>query len=368
MAAARDDGPTVLTPGLKATPGGEMDDVVTEAADTNALGAGESRPHRSGPTWPAIFFGGLALWVATVLVTFATQNSNLIPTIILLGSFLVPVTFVIYAFSHADAIITPQRIFGAFVVGGILGVLGASLLEAELLKTPSPFTYLWVGLIEEAVKLAALWLLAWRLPRYSARDGMVLGATVGFGFCAFESAGYAFNALFTSNGLSLLGVVETEVLRGILTPIGHGVWTAILGGAMFAAASRHWRLRATAALLGWYVVIALLHALWDASGGIAVWLTLLLTNTPMQWLLIEAGHAPTVTPVQVHIYTILNWVLLGLDGLIGVLIFIRRWRRAATRTEPGPAVHEIDATEHGQRDTDIAPHPPANSAELAASK
>ena len=69
----------------------------------------------------AIFLGGLALWVATVLVTFATQNSNLIPTIILLGSFLVPVTFVTYAFSHADPIITPQRIFGAFVVGGILG-------------------------------------------------------------------------------------------------------------------------------------------------------------------------------------------------------------------------------------------------------
>ena len=58
------------------------------------LRAGKSRPHRSGPTWPAIFVGGLALWVATVLVTFATQNSNLIPTIILLGSFLVPVTFV----------------------------------------------------------------------------------------------------------------------------------------------------------------------------------------------------------------------------------------------------------------------------------
>ena len=65
--------------------------------------------------------------------------------------------------------------------------------------------------------------------------------------------------------------------------------------------------------------------------GIAVWLTLLLTNTPMQWLMIEAGHAPTVTPVQVHIYTILNWALLGLAGLLGVLIFIRRWRRATTR-------------------------------------
>ncbi|HEY6683034.1 MAG TPA: PrsW family intramembrane metalloprotease, partial [Propionibacteriaceae bacterium] len=220
----------------------------------------------------------------------------------------------------------------------------------------------------EAVKLAALWLLAWRLPRYSPRDGMILGATVGLGFAAFESAGYAFNALFTSNGLSLLGVVETEVLRGILTPIGHGVWTAILGGALFAAASRHWRPRATAALLGWYVVVALLHALWDASSGIAVWLTLLLTNTPMQWLMIQAGHAPTVTPVQVHIYTILNWVLLGLVGLLGVLIFIRHWRRAGTRTEPGTtAAHQIATAEQEQRDAAIGPESPLNAAGAAAS-
>ena len=122
-----------------------MNQVATVAVDTNRPGAREGGPHRSRRSWPAILVGGLALWVATVLVTFATQNSNLIPTIILLGSFLVPVTFVTYAFSHADPIITPQRIFGAFVVGGILGVLGASLLEAEFLNTPSAFTYLGWG-------------------------------------------------------------------------------------------------------------------------------------------------------------------------------------------------------------------------------
>ena len=344
-----------------------MNQVAPSAVESNAP-AVPTRPHGGGRIWLRIFLGGMALWVATVLVTFATQNSNLIPTIILLGSFLVPVTFVTYAFSHADPIITPQRIFGAFVVGGTLGVLGASLLEAELLNTPSPFTYLGVGLIEEAVKLAALWLLARRLPRYGVRDGMVLGATVGLGFAAFESAGYAFNALFTTNGLSLLDVVETEVLRGILTPIGHGVWTAILGGAMFAAASRRWRPRATAALLGWYVAVALLHAFWDASAGIAVWLTLLLTNTPSQWLNIEAGHAPTISAAQVHIYTILNWVLLGLVGLVGLLIFIRRWRRAAIRTEPGTtAAHPLD-TAPAQRSAANTPRPPSNVAELVASR
>jgi protease PrsW len=31
----------------------------------------------------------------------------------------------------------------------------------------------------------------------------VLGASVGLGFAAFESAGYAFNALLTVHGLSL---------------------------------------------------------------------------------------------------------------------------------------------------------------------
>ena len=115
---------------------------------------------------------------------------------------------------------------------------------------------------------------------------------------------------------------------------------------MFAAASLHWRPRATAALLGWYVAVALLHAFWDASAGIAVWLTLLLTHSPSQWLSIEAGHAPTVTAAQVHIYTILNWLLLGLVGLVGLLIFIRRWRRATTPTEPGTtAADPIDTAQ-----------------------
>src|SRR5918993_5044382 len=77
--------------------------------------------------WLHMFLGGLGLWVATVVVTFATHSANLVPTIILLGSFLVPVAFVTYAFGHADEVVTAQRIFTAFVYGGVLGVLGASV-------------------------------------------------------------------------------------------------------------------------------------------------------------------------------------------------------------------------------------------------
>ena len=313
-----------------------MTQTMPEAVPATTLTNPETDGWWSRRPWLHMLLGGLGLWVATVVVTFATSNANLVPTVILLGSFLVPVAFVTYAFGHADQVVTAQRIFTAFVYGGVLGVLGASVLEAAFLRQPSGPAYVGVGLIEEAAKLAALWLVARRLPRYTMRDGIVLGAAVGFGFAAFESAGYAFNALFTAGGPSLLNLVETEVLRGILTPVGHGLWTAILGGTLFGVAARRGRLRLSRAVLGSYVLVALLHGLWDASRGIAVWLTLLLTATPVQWALIELGHAPEVTAAQVHLFTILSWGLLALDALLGVVILRGRWRRATDRDRPHP--------------------------------
>lgn len=276
--------------------------------------------------WVRIFFGGLVLWLASVLVTFVTENSNLVPTVILVGSFLVPVTFVAYAFEHrASDTLTEHTIFVGFVYGGILGVLGASLLEAALLgNTPLPL-YVGVGLIEEGCKLGALWFIARRLSVYLTRDGVVLGAAVGFGFAAFESAGYAFNALFTIKGLSLSNLVETEVLRGILTPVGHGLWTGILGGVLFHTA-RGGRLHLSFGLVLWYLLVSLLHAFWDASGGIAALLVLLLTANSMQQELVAVGRVPGPTPDQVTLFTVLNWSLLALNSIVGIRLLMGRWR------------------------------------------
>ncbi len=290
------------------------------------------------PSWIKVFFGGLALWVATVVVTFATENTNLVPTVILVGSFLVPVTFVMYAFHRANAVVTAPRIFSAFIYGGVLGVLGASVLEAALLTHVSGFAYVAIGVIEEGVKLAALWLLALRLPYYTARDGIVLGAAVGFGFAAFESAGYAFNALFTSNGLSLFNLVETEFLRGVLTPVGHGLWTALLGGALFATAARspRGRPRLQWSVAGWFVVVVLLHSFWDGAQAIAAWLTLHLTETPTQRLLLHFGEVPGVTQAQVHLFTFLSWTLVALDAMVGLVLLRLSWMRTSTETPAEP--------------------------------
>ncbi|MEV5888332.1 PrsW family intramembrane metalloprotease [Nonomuraea fuscirosea] len=265
--------------------------------------------------WLRIFLTGFVLWLATVAVTAWTGNSNLVPTVVLFGSFLVPVTFVIWAYGRGRSPgVTVELLFQAFVVGGVLGVLGASLLESWLLR-PSILMYVLVGLIEEGVKLAALIIVTRHMTRRFTRDGLVLGATVGFGFAAFESAGYAFNALFTASGLSLAQLVETEVLRGILTPVGHGLWTAIAGGALFAA-----RGRLTGTVLLSYLGVSLLHALWDSMSAIAIAITLVLTGRPWQFELLRIGRVPNVTQWQVHVYTVLNWA-----GLIAISLVALLW-------------------------------------------
>ncbi|MQA94817.1 MAG: PrsW family intramembrane metalloprotease [Streptosporangiales bacterium] len=273
--------------------------------------------------WLSILGIGLPLWVLAVVVTFATANTTLLPTVILLGSFLVPVTFVVWAYGHGHAEdVGVELLFHGFVVGGVLGVAGASLLETYLLN-PSPWIYVGVGLIEEGVKALALVWVARRMTRRTVRDGLVLGATVGFGFAALESAGYAMNAMFTRQGLSLSALVETEILRGLLTPVGHGLWTAIIGGLLFAAWGDRRLPRVTGGVIVGYLGVALLHALWDSMHGLAIVATLLLTGEPWQYLLLRVGRLPGATPGQQHLITFLDW-----GGLILISVIALAWLRA----------------------------------------
>jgi RsiW-degrading membrane proteinase PrsW (M82 family) len=276
--------------------------------------------------WVRIFFVGLALWVSCIAVTLVTRNVNLVPTLILLGSFLVPVTFAAWAFEHwRDEHVTTDLLVNAFVVGGLLGVMGASLLETYLLH-PSLFLFFGVGLIEEGVKLAALMFVTRHMKRRHARDGVVLGAAVGLGFAAFESMGYAFSALLTVRGLSVHALVETELLRSVLSPFGHGLWTAILGGVLFREA-RGGVFRYTRALVGTYLWVSILHGLWDSSHELAVLVTYLLTGTPWQLHLLTLGYIPSPTAEQANLFTGLSIGALAVVALLGVATLASFWRR-----------------------------------------
>src|SRR5438874_5288703 len=258
------------------------------------------------PSWKQVFFTGLVLWLASVLVTGLTGNLNMIPTVILLGSFLVPATAVVWYLDHYQSEeLDPWRVLSAFLVGGVLGVLAASLLEF-LLLSDGLLAYLSVGFIEELAKLVALLVVARGIARHTVRDGIVLGAAVGFGFAALESSGYAFGALLVRDGytvrLSLGSLVFTELVRGILAPIGHGLWTGILGGVLFGAA-RHGHLRFTPSVIAAYVGVSLLHGLWDSMRGIALILTELLTIAQAQRIGVGGAVLLPPTEQQIQMFT-----------------------------------------------------------------
>jgi RsiW-degrading membrane proteinase PrsW (M82 family) len=255
------------------------------------MAATGSRPgiQRWAPRWWAVFLIGLVLWLATIGAANLTGNLIILPTIVLLGSFLVPVTAVVWYLDHdSSPELSPRRIVSAFMIAGVLGVLGASLLEYYLVGTGLSGN-LEVGLIEEFVKLVLIVLMAWGVHSFYTRDGMVLGATVGFGFAALESSGYALAALFVVQGhrlfLSLDSVVVTELIRGVLSPFGHGMWSGIVGGAIFAAARRHGRLRFAWSIVGAYVAVAVLHAIFDSLSGVRGYVIVSLIGlVPLVWL------------------------------------------------------------------------------------
>jgi len=228
---------------------------------------GSVRPEHLG--WRTILVTGGAIFVVLAIVMFETGNPNLYPTVVLVGSFLVPVVFVAYLFDHLHATnLSFEAVTWAFVLGGILGILGASILEPYLLPRligqSDTLTFgggLVVAVIEEGSKLAAVMYVARRLQRDSARDGLLLGSAVGMGFAAFESTGYAFTVLFVTHG-DVIASLEETILRALISPFGHGIWTGIAAAALFAASpSRGWRFAPSVGLA--LALVVVLHGAWD---------------------------------------------------------------------------------------------------------
>jgi hypothetical protein len=120
-------------------------------------------------------------------------------------------------------------------------------------------------------------------------------------------------------------LVQTELLRGLLARVGHGLWTAILGGVLFSASGRR-HFAFTGRLLVTYLGVSVLHALWDSMHSIALVITLVLTGTPYQFQLLERRYEPQPTAAQTNLFTVLSWGGLILVALIGVgwLLAVRR--------------------------------------------
>jgi RsiW-degrading membrane proteinase PrsW (M82 family) len=221
--------------------------------------------------WLVALVVGAVAWVAGAVATALTDDTILVPNIIILGTFLVPVCTVLFVLARPrEAHLRAETLMLGFLAGGTAGLVLSAVTEVYLLPD-AVGTNVGVGLIEEGGKgLVVLAVAALVRPR-TPRDGMVLGATVGAGFAAFESAGYALRVLIDHvDDHPVLAIIQTEAFRAVLAPFGHITWTAILGGALFASAWATGRFRLDRRVAFAFVGVVILHGLWDASYGWAI--------------------------------------------------------------------------------------------------
>jgi RsiW-degrading membrane proteinase PrsW (M82 family) len=259
----------------------------------------QAKPRRANSWWRVLLIG-LLLYVVGLVVLGLSGNANLFPTVVLLGNFMVPAAYVAFFYErrHLSTLSMPTTAL-SFFYGGVLGVFAASLLEPLFITRLDFFTAFEVGLIEEFVKILGVLLIARRLRHDSELNGLILGAAAGMGFAALESTGYAFSAFLRSGG-GLSAVVFVTLLRGILSPLGHGTWTAILAGVLFRE-SAPGRFHITRKVIGAYLTVVILHGLWDGLPGLIT-------------AFVSSG--PDIFIAQ------------AIVGLTGLFILWRRWREA----------------------------------------
>jgi protease PrsW len=220
-------------------------------------------------TWFQIAVGGILLFIIAEVAVVATRNALFLPTIILLGAFVIPVAFVAYFYEYVrDRDISLPLLTTCFVVGGIVGVISAGLIEYGTLRSANVVSLFAIGLIEETVKLIFPVIMFVRWKYQHEADGLLFGVAAGMGFAALETMGYALVNLIQSGGN--VGVLQQVLLiRGLLSPSGHAAWTGFVCAVL-------WRHRQqTGHLFGMSVVGAFLaaialHALWDIISSMNV--------------------------------------------------------------------------------------------------
>ncbi|MET8586753.1 PrsW family glutamic-type intramembrane protease [Streptomyces collinus] len=274
-------------------------------------------PRIAAGLWKRCLAGGLAAWTLLAVAAYATRGAAALPTLVLLGGFLVPVVFVLWAYERHSRDLGVSAILGCFLAGGALGVPAAAVTEPYLPRL-SPGMFTAVALAEEAAKLGALAFALRRQPGVrGTRAGLVLGAAVGLGFAALEGCGHAFGAAVAAGGADLRGLLETELLREVVAPFGQGLWTAIAGGVLLSLRRPNGHFRLAAPVVGTCLGVSMLHALWDATHGAAIWLVALLSGTGLDAEPFAQGYLPRPGAVEQHLFVVFSVGGLVLVGLLG---------------------------------------------------
>jgi RsiW-degrading membrane proteinase PrsW (M82 family) len=206
---------------------------------------------------------------------------------------------------------------GAILLAGTANGIGFDALSALAVDATDYFTATLVAPVTEEVVKGALLLGFLRLRRHhldSITDGLMYAAMVALGFATAENATYYLDAMVT-DGAQGLGAVF--VIRGLLSPLAHPIFTSMIGIGVAIAATR--RRRWWAPWLGLVAAIGL-HGLWNGLVGLGE----------------VTGRAEDSFTGLLVAYAAMFVVLVG---LIVVLLLDRRRLVAQLRTHLAPYVN-----------------------------
>jgi len=228
--------------------------------------------------WPTprifwrIFFGAMATYLLLLLGLRQFGNMNFFPGMIVIGSFVVPLSVVVLFFElNVARNVSVYQVGKMILLGGALSLVVTMVVGAIVpgddvgALLPAMLT----GFVEEIGKALVLLIIVRSLRYPYQLNGLLFGAAVGAGFAGFESAGYAFNLAMQT---STVDAATTNILiRGLLAPGGHVIWTAMIASAL-------WKVKGSQPftipmlfhpiVIRRFLVAVILHGLWDTD----IWL------------------------------------------------------------------------------------------------
>lgn len=197
-------------------------------------------------------------------------NALSIPGLIVIGSMAFPLAMaMLFLEVNVFRNISIYSVSLVFLVGGGASILATLLLYSLLFPNSEEIGYLealLISIIEETGKFFIIFFFLKKLSncRYIL-NGLLVGAVVGAGFSALESAGYAF--------VNFEQVYSVIYLRGFLSPGGHIAWSAIVGAAIIICGNPRQGLISLERVLSssrfWRIILIpiALHFVWDAPLG-----------------------------------------------------------------------------------------------------
>lgn len=306
--------------------------------------------------------GVLALALCGLLVFgFATVQVGMLAVVIGVVAAVAPVAVVIFTFLWIDRWEPepPKILLLTFAWGACVATLTALLINDTAVAVGDILLGAGSGakvgavvsapLVEEALKavpvVAILWWYAHEFD--GVVDGIVYAGFSAAGF-AFTENIYYFGRAFAEHGFGdgmQSGVLSVFIVRGVLSPFAHPLFTVLIGIGIGLIARRGRRRLKWLVPMAAYLGAAFLHALWNASAALGGGQTFLnvyfLIMVPiflgmLNLTVWQRRREQSIIAAALPELVSAGWIARSEEPLLASLANRKRWRRQA-REQSGRA-------------------------------